>query len=432
MTVELIFDQETFQAHIESLFNLQNKTDALSRLRLKGWDQLISIGLPTRQIEAYQYLPLTQLFSKKFALPFLPSISSAEIKPYILPECQESVVVFVNGKFDPLLSCFSGLPKKAVFIPLHEAWRSFSSLMQNQVTEKLNEEKDPFAALNAAFIDQAFFLYLPPQTILELPLQILHVIQGSKQLLTPRVECFFGAQSQAHVISTVAQLEGQHNFHNSLIHFSLEEGSQINFERVFLNSSPTDWHFDATRAHLKRDASLKTVIVQNGSQCYRDDYRIALLGPNAEAHLNGVSMLNEKKQSHTHVLMEHHAPACRSLQLFKEALAGFSHASFEGKIYVKKEAQKTQAFQLNNFLLLSDYARSESKPNLEIFADDVKASHGATIGQLNADELFYLQTRGLKESAAKNLLTRGFCHEVIDLLSPTLKLTAAQYAAEYL
>ena len=422
MTAELIMDQEVFQSCLSDLFHAQNTNAALSKLRLKGWERFNAIGLPTRQIEAYQYVPLSQLFSKKFAGGTRqPTVKGLEA--HVLPECRKSLIVLVNGQYDPTLSCIENLPKNAVCLPIHEALRSFGLLMQNQIIQTLQVEKDPFAALNSAFMDQALFLYLPPHTVLETPIQIVHLIHGEKQLIQPRVECFFGSLVEAHIISTHVRLDGQGNFNNSYIHFMLEQGAKVKYERA--HKGMHEWHFDTMRAHLKRDASLKTVIVQQGDICFRDDYRVSLLEPNAEATLSGISMLSEKWQSHTHVLMEHMAPECSSNQLFKAALAGFSQASFEGKIYVHKEALKTAAFQLNNFLLLSDHARSNSKPNLEIFADDVKASHGATVGQLNDEELFYLQTRGLALADAKNVLIRGFCHEVISSLSPILQPLAA-------
>lgn len=127
-------------------------------------------------------------------------------------------------------------------------------------------------------------------------------------------------------------------------------------------------------------------------------------------------MLSDKRESHTHIFMEHQAPNCRSYQLFKSVLNDFSRSSFEGKIMVRQAAQKTEAFQLNNNLILNDHAHADSKPNLEIFADDVKASHGATIGQLDGDQLFYMKTRGFSDATAKNLLIYGFCEQVIEMI----------------
>lgn len=418
MSVELEIEQASFYRLLESLFREQGVEDPLSRFRAKGWELFQSLGLPTRKSEVFQYVPLRRLFGKTFELQELCRVERSEIAPYILPECKRSVAVFVNGQLDLELSCFEALPAGALAIPLDEALRGFGSFISRQMAKFLEEELDPFAALNAAFMKKGLFLYVPPKAIFEAPLHLLQVVKGASGFSNPHVQAFFGAHVEACLVETRAFLEGSETFQNGISLFSLEEGAKISYHRISLNAPATHWSFDAFRAALKRDSSLKTVAVEIGGAASRGDYKVSLIGENAEATLNGLAMLREKRQVHTHVRVDHKAEGCRSLQLFKAALDDFSRASFEGKIYVERSAQKTQAFQLNNNLLLSDNAQADSKPNLEIFADDVKASHGATVGQLDQDHLFYLSTRGLAEGEAKNLLVQGFCKEVIDLIEP--------------
>lgn len=427
MALELSEEQTAFFTFLNELYGAQDAQDPLARLRAKGWDHFEELGLPNRKAEVFQYVNLNKLYSKQLTLSAQHPIS---IQEHILPECKKSYVVFVNGQMDLSLSNLTGLPEKVIAIPLKEALRSFGSFINNQVAKNLQEEVDPFAALNAAFIQKALFFYVPPSVVLKNPLQIIHVVQGENQLICPRIEFFFGALSEAKVITTVVG-SGSGNFFNSVTNFSLEEGSQIDYSRVLFESS--GYHFDATRATLKKDSKLETVIAEMGAETYRDDYKVALVGSNAEVHLNGVAMLRERLESHTHVLVDHQAPDCRSLQVFKNSLDGFSKASFEGKIYVHKIAQKTQAFQLNNNLILSDGAKCDSKPNLEIFADDVKASHGATFGSLDDEQLFYLRARGISERSAKNLLIQGFCFEIIEKIKiPSLLSLAMEKATTYL
>ncbi len=154
--------------------------------------------------------------------------------------------------------------------------------------------------------------------------------------------------------------------------------------------------------------------VTTGAETVRQDYHATLSGEAADATLQGIWMLKDRREAHTHVVMHHEAPHCRSMQLFKGVLDERSKSSFEGKIYVQKEAQKTEAYQLNKHLLLGERVIANSKPNLEIFADDVKASHGATMTQVDESELFYLKARGISEKAAKALLIHGFCQEMIE------------------
>ena len=431
MSLELSEEQIAFFSRLKELNSSQDNKDPLARLRVKGWDHFEELGLPNRKAEVFQYVNLNKLYSKELALSLSGSLVS--IEEHILSECKKSFIVFVNGQLDLTLSNLTGLPEKVIAIPLKEALKSFGSFINNQVAKHLQEEVDPFAALNAAFIQKALFFYVPPSVVLDSPLQIIHVVQGDNQLISPRMEFFFGALSEAEIVTTIVHQNGQGNFFNSVTNFSLEEGAQIEYSRTLFTSESMGFHFDATRAYLKKDSKLETVIAETGSDTFRDDYKVILAGSNAEVHLNGVAMLKDRLESHTHVLIEHQAPDCRSLQVFKNALDGFSKASFEGKIYVHKIAQKTQAFQLNNNLILNDGAKCDSKPNLEIFADDVKASHGATFGSLDDEQLFYLRARGISEKEAKNLLIQGFCFEIVEKIKvPSLLSLAKEKATTYL
>lgn len=411
MELEVNAKQDDFFAHLKSLFELQDPSDSLAKLRFKSWDHFEEIGLPHRKSETFQYIPLNKLFAKRFSLP---EPTSLNVEEAILPECKTSVIVFFNGQLDLTKSNVSGLPSKVVCIPLKEALKSFGSFINNQLVKGIQEETDPFAILNAAFIQKSLFFYVPPGVILSAPLQILHVINGKNQWLSPRVDFFCGALSEINVIASMQHGESVENTINGVINFTLEEGARCSYSRVLTGSLPSTWHLDATRAVLKKDSHFTSIIAENGAEIYRDDYKINLVGSNAEVQLNGIARLYDRQESHTHVLIEHQAPECRSLQLFKNALEDGSKASFGGKIYVHKIAQKTAAFQLNNNLLLSEGAESNSKPNLEIFADDVQASHGATFGSIDEDGLFYLRSRGFSKESAKNLLVQGFCLEVIN------------------
>jgi Fe-S cluster assembly protein SufD len=175
------------------------------------------------------------------------------------------------------------------------------------------------------------------------------------------------------------------------------------------------------------------VSVTDGAASVRQDFQVALKGENGEAFLNGVWMLKEKREAHVHVIVDHQAPNCHSNQMFKGVLDDNSRSSFEGKILVRSEAQKTDAYQLNNNLLLSNACLAQSKPNLEIFADDVKASHGSTVGQLNKEQLMYMRMRGIPEKEARALLVFGFMEQIIEMITiPSILDKAVAAAIHYL
>jgi len=443
MTLQNSFEQhpsdhrETFQEQLGQL-HLQNQaidSGLWQKARAKAWDHFLNLGLPTQKNDIYKYIRLRRLFE----LSFIPSVTSeltfSEISKYVYPESSDSVLVFINGHYQPTLSRTSALPANFIVSTLSEATKTYGTFLSNQWSKSIQSEQDPFATLNAALHRDGAFLYLPPKCNVTAPIQILNVIdqKSASMLMFPRLHLFVGAQSQISLISSLAPLSGSTYCLNQSVEMSIEEDAHVRYLQTSYGAPSEMWHFDALRASLKRNSTLKTMHATDGCAMGRHDYRVTLLGENAEASLNGMLMLSDKREAHHHILMDHQAPHCRSTQLYKSVLNDFSRSSFEGKILVRQLAQKTEAFQLNNNLLLSDRAHADSKPNLEIFADDVKASHGATVGQLDPEQLFYMKARGFHEADAKNLLVYSFCKEVIDLFSiPSLHQEITEHAKSYM
>jgi Fe-S cluster assembly protein SufD len=343
--------------------------------------------------------------------------------------------VFINGQFSPQHSRLKAIPERVVVETLSNGMKTYGSFLNSQSTKNLKEETDAFAAANAALHVDGLFIYIPPKTVLDAPIQLLNIIDTSNipMFILPRVQVFAGMQSEVSIAATQAVLSGDNYGFNMVAEISIEEDAHVKYTQDASEIKENIWYFDAIRATLKRDSTFKTYNVSQGSATARFDYKATLTGSNAEVHLNGVWMLDGKNEVHHHVLVDHQAPNCRSMQLFKGALNGTSRSAFEGKIMVRQAAQQTDAFQLNNNLLLSDRANADSKPNLEIFADDVKASHGSTVGQLDNEQIFYMKTRGFSEADAKNLLVYGFCQEVIDLIPvPSLHDKLRHVAQGYL
>lgn len=432
---ELLEESKQFQNLLANHYAQAEATSPLQKVRAKAWERYLTLGLPTRRNELYRYVPLKNLFAQSYQASHPTAISIKDLAPHIIPECSRSHLVFVNGHYCPTLSNLTAIPKRIVISSLNDAIGPYGALLNNQWTKALQEEIDSFAVLNTALHRDGAFVYIPPKSEIEVPIQLLHVVDTHNQpmLLQPRLNLFVGAHSQATFVSSQLAFSGSSYCVNQAVDLSIEEGAQINYIQLACEAAPEAWHLDSMRAQLKRSSTLKTVCVTDGSATVRHDYRIALTGEGAEALLNGIWMLSGKREAHTQVLMDHQAPNCRSMQLFKGVLNDFSRSSFEGKIFVRQAAQKTEAFQTNHNLLISDRANADSKPNLEIFADDVKASHGATVGQLDADQLFYMKSRGFGELEAKTLLLFGFCKEVIDLISiPSLQQKVIDHAKSYL
>lgn len=393
----------------------QFQGNSFDKLREKSWDRFLEVGLPTRHNEAFNYVRLTTFNNQPYTTANASEIDSQTIHKEILPECRHSYLVFVNGIFQPQYSNTEALPKSLVILKLKDAMRTYGTLLNNHWQKWLKEEKDSLALLNGALHQEGLFIYVPPKMAIATPIQVLNIIDSENPIwVLPRLQVFVGAHGVLSVTLSQKVFSGESYGVNGFCDFTLEDGANVQFTQVTCNENPSTWHFESLRAILKRNSVFKSVSATEGSATVRSDYRIVLAGENAEALLNGVAMLANKNEAHTHIVIEHQAPHCRSLQLFKNVVSDVGRSSFEGKIHVHQIAQKTEAFQLNNNLLLNEHAFAYSKPNLEIFADDVKASHGSTVGQLDEEQLFYLKTRGFPEVEAKNLLIYGFCKEVID------------------
>jgi Fe-S cluster assembly protein SufD len=395
---------DTFLLSLQRYF--EAKGGLLKGMREKAWDHFLELGLPEKSDEAFRYVPLRRLYELNLKENSLDP-SKEEILSYIYPECHGSYLVFVDGSYRPELSDLSGLSKKIVAQPINDAMRSYGPFLQSRWSKALKEEPDPFAVLNLAVHPQGLFFYVPPKVVLEKPIQTLFLSsQGS--FAPARLQLFLASQTEVQWISTIAG-EG---IHNTFLDVALEDGAS--FQQTEVPVSGNGWHLNHFRATLKRDCRLKYFGLTNGPRITRHSLRAQIQGENADLLLQGLWDLQGSSQSHTHVFVEHVAPHARSLQKFKGVLKDTAQSSFEGKIFVRPEAQKTEAYQLNHNLLLSEGAIAYAKPNLEIFADDVKASHGATFAQVDDEQLFYLKSRGISTETASQLLIRGFMQEMID------------------
>ena len=403
-----------FQQQLEEHYLSIEGDSALKPIRQKAWNQFQSLGLPQKHLEVWRSVKLRKLYEKKLNRSSPKMLTKEAINPLVLPGFEKRCLVFSNGSFDKDLSSTEDLGDRLVVSLLGQATKSYGGFLNHAWSKALKEETDSFAVLNSALSTDGVFIYLPPNTVIEKPLQILS-IQNSEvpMMMQPRMHLFAGKHSQIQLVST-SSIQNTGHVCNPSFEFSIEENAKVSLYQLNHQLPAEHWQLESVRARIKRDSQFNAVHFTNGSETVRCDYKTVLTGENGEVNLSGLSLMRDNREAHTNILIDHQAPHCRSNQLFKSVLDGTSRSSFEGKIFVHQAAQKTDAFQLNNNLLLSDTANAFSKPNLEIFADDVKASHGATIGQLDNEHMFYLRTRGYSEREAQKILVKGFYLEIID------------------
>lgn len=403
-----------FQEQVEQYYQALSGDVELKTIRRKAWDQFQKIGLPRKNLEVWRSIKLRKLFEKTLVPPTSENIGQEKVKGMILPGFENRCLVFINGRLNLEHSSIEDLEDRLVVSHLERATKSYGGFLNHAWTQAIQLESDPFAILNSALGMQGAFLYLPPKTTIERPVQILTIqSSGTPSLIQPRLHLFAGKSSQLTLVSTPHIFTGG-SVCNATFELSMDEDADISLYQLNHQMPETHWQLETVRATLKRDSRFSAINFTNGSETVRSDYKAVLAGENGEVNLSGLWMLKNNNEAHTNILIDHQAPHCRSNQLFKGVLDDVSRSSFEGKIYVRQAAQKTDAFQLNNNLLLSERANAFSKPNLEIFADDVKASHGATVGQLNKEHMFYLKSRGYSTEMAQKMLIKGFYLEIIE------------------
>lgn len=402
---------------LEEAFSHLERGGFLQAMRTRAFSSFQKIGLPEPKDEAFRYVRIRSLLEKSVAVPAKVKVDLEDVQKHIALECKGAALVLVNGVYEPSLSTLEALPKNVQVMSLEEGMKKFGVLMQGQLAKEQAQQKDPFALLSNAFCSSGIFLYLPPLAVVE-ALEILHLIvpeEGKNVVIAPHIELVQAKDSHSKIYCKTACL-GKTGSYLSLPYFSstLEEGATSVVYESKEEHSAEGWQFACVKGRVKKNGVFRHLQVSQGCKADRTHIDVSLLGEGANTELDGLSFQKENTKSHIYVTVRHESPMTTSRQLYKSALYDASKFSFEGKIYVAKDAQKTDAFQLNNNLLLGDGAEADSKPNLEIYADDVKASHGATCGKLSREQKFYLLSRGLSDNQATGILVEAYCQEVLE------------------
>ncbi|MHB8474036.1 MAG: Fe-S cluster assembly protein SufD [Gammaproteobacteria bacterium] len=389
----------------------------LIALRARCAAQLQSLALPTTRDEEWRFTDLTPLLRQTYsAAGDAPTITLAALEPWLLPEAAASRLVFVNGVYAPHLSA-RALPAGVHICLLSEVLAD--SAIAARVSTALDASGDQtiFAVLNAALCGDGAVLLVEANQVIAAPLHVLFVSvpQSTAHVAAPRCLVLAERGSQATIVEDYVSLADGNYFNTAVSEWVLGEGAQVNHAKL-QREAPSAFHIATTAVSLARDAQYLSTSITLGARLSRHDVRVRLAGEGAHCTVNGLNLLAGRQLGDTHSLIDHAMPHCTSTQLHKCIVDDNAHAVFNGKVRVRRDAQKTDSRQSSRNLLLSEKARVDTKPELQIDADDVKCAHGATVGQLDMDEVFYLQSRGLSQSASRSLLTFAFAAEIIDQL----------------
>lgn len=388
---------------------------SLQSLRKRAAQRFQELGWPTRRMEAWKYTDVSVLARSSFERAVRLSVSPAAIQPFVYAGCHQ--LVFVNGHWVPELSRVETLPKGCILSSLAEALQEHQDLVEPYLGKGASFEDHAFTALNTAFLEDGAFIYLRPGTVIEKPIHLLFISTATDHATVsyPRTLVIAKANSQATIIESYVGQEGIEGryFTCPVTEIAVNENATIDHYKIQREHLKA-FHLATMQVQLGRNSSFSSLSVALGGTLARTDLNASLEAEGADCTLNGLYLVKDDQRVDHHINVDHRKPHGTSHQLFKGLLDGKSRAIFSGKVYVHPNAQKTDAQQSNRNLLLSDEALVHTNPQLEIFADDVKCSHGATVGQLDKEAIFYLRSRGLDEVAARRLLTYGFASDVLE------------------
>ncbi|MBZ0166800.1 MAG: Fe-S cluster assembly protein SufD [Candidatus Omnitrophica bacterium] len=393
----------------------QEPVDWMKSLRKESLARFENAGIPTVKDEEWKYTNMSPIVKQKFSLA--ASADFSEQKAFDAYCANDPIrITFVNGRFDPGLSRLNKLPQGLTVLTMDQALQSHGEQIQRLLSLYETGESSSFTALNTALTDNGVYMEIDANAHVPEYVHIVHVTSGSKEdaLALPRAIINAGKSSEATILeSHIAFDQNITYFTNALTDIYLAENAVLDYTKT-QHESLKAYHVNNTRVWQERNSNFYSITLMTGSALNRNNLDIILNGEGIESTLNGLYCNYGRQHIDNHTSVDHRFPNCVSNQLYKGILNDSARAVFNGKIFVQSIAQQTNSYQLNKNLLLGTDCRVDTKPQLEIFADDVRCTHGATIGQLDEDELFYLRTRCIGKADARKMLARGFVDDLLN------------------
>ena len=414
MVTELVKSENSYQAAFREVRELSPAAPWLELVRNSAIDRFEQLGFPSVREEEWKYTNLATLAKESF----VPATNAQHFhvgdgSRFAYPETRGAHLVVVDGFLREDLSETSALGDIVatdLFSAVSDA--RYNKIIRKYLGSNAGYHNNGLAALNTAFLQSGVFVWIPKNVKLERPVQITFIGGTANSATFPRVLVVAEENSSAMLIENFVAGGEERYFTNAVAEIVLKDGAHLGHYRLQRDSKKA-FHVSTTSAELGRASRYDTTSINLGAQLSRHDVSVVMDHEGAETSVDGLYMVDSFQHTDTHSVIDHKQPHCTSHQLYKGILDDNARAVFNGKIFVREGAQKTDAMQTNKNLLLSQQARIDTKPQLEIYADDVKCAHGAAVGQIDEEELFYLLARGINPELGRSLLTYGFAEEVI-------------------
>lgn len=395
----------------------------LHNLRRLAIERLPELDFPTRRDENWKYTPVTRMLKPQYKLPMPAKVEATQVAPFLFSGLDTHQLVFVNGVFNEALSEIKNLPEGVVIKSLDEAYEAdaYREMIDEYLGKWVEASGDPFLNLNAAFAANGIFIHIPKNAVIERPVHMLHLAQAGKEPVLISPQCLIVAEQS----SDMTLLESHHAlteeaaapyFTNVVNRMVVQPNARIRHYKV-QQVREDSFMVHNTTVDQERDSTYTNFTADLGGRMVRNNLYTILQSESTMTNMYGVFLGDGEQHIDNQTFIDHAFPHCQSNELYKGILTDRARGVFNGQVMVRQDAQKTNAFQQNSTLVLSDSAQMDSKPQLEIYADDVRCSHGATIGQLEEEAVFYLRSRGLTDRQARSMLQHAFIREVIDFIA---------------
>jgi len=399
----------------------RGETPALAGRRDEALGRFLEAGFPTTRHEEWRFTSVAPIADQAFTLGAPPAVDACpvDLAPFRFHGVCAAELVFVDGHYAPWLSTRAALLGGARAGSLAAAIAGHAPEVDPHLTNLAPLERSAFVALNTALFADGAFVHVPPNTVLEHPVHVLFVSTGAHNgtplMSHPRVLAVLGDNSQASIVETHAGPDGARYFTNPVTELVLGANAVLDHYKVQRESLEA-YHVGSIHVRAARSANCASHSVSLGGALVRNDVVAVLGGEGGGCTLYGLYLADRQRLVDNHTTIDHAMPHCGSREIYKGILADRARGVFNGKIIVRADAQKTDAKQTNRALLLSEHAQINSKPELEIFANDVKCTHGAAVGQLDEDAVFYLRSRGFGLAEARHMLIHAFLGDVLQRL----------------
>jgi Fe-S cluster assembly protein SufD len=404
-------------------------SDWMADLNTRSRARYVKAGWPHARTESWKYTNLNALAVADFSL----ATGAAAVVPDALVLASSAPrIVLVNGVLNAGLSDLERLPAGVSLIRLTDAGEGDRQALSNPIDEKSSTDGLPLAALNSAIIADALLLDIAADAAPDTPVHVISIGASENTAFAPRLIIRAGKDSYADIIESHVGSGAEVYFSNVVVQVSVAKGARLGHYRV-QNEAAGAFHVALTTAEVAEGAVYDNFVLSLGARLARNEIRGTVNGARVEFRINGAYMAAGSQHLDNTTFIDHAAAGSRSREVYKGVLAGSSRGVFQGKILVRPDAQQTDGYQMNRAMLMSDKAEIDSKPELEIYADDVRCSHGATVGELEEDHLFYLEARGIDRDTARRLLVSAYIDDAIDEIhSEPVREAMKQLAGDWL